>query len=64
MELVLVGEDIKMTRWGRSEVIEDATQGNVSPGESGGSGGESVVTEEPEGKMVEAKMARGLMERR
>jgi hypothetical protein len=38
----------------------------VSPetGESGGYGGESVVTKEPEGKMVEAKMARGLMERR
>jgi hypothetical protein len=39
--------------------MEDATQGKVSR-----FGGESVVTEEPEGKMVEAKMARGLMERR
>jgi hypothetical protein len=46
--------------------MEDATRGKVSPetGESGGSDGESLVTEEPEGKMVEAKMARGLMERR
>jgi hypothetical protein len=46
--------------------MEDATQGKVSPetGESGGYGGESVGTEEPEGKMVEAKTVRGLMERR
>jgi hypothetical protein len=31
MELVLVGEDTEMTRWGWSEVMEDATQGKVSP---------------------------------
>jgi hypothetical protein len=48
--------------------MEDAAQGKVSP-ETGGRGdgsygGEIAVTEEAEGKMVEAKTARGLMERR
>jgi hypothetical protein len=44
--------------------MEDATQGKVSPETGGVVALVMKVTEEPEGKMVEAKMARGLMERR
>jgi hypothetical protein len=44
--------------------MEDAAQGKVSSEIGGRRMVAMVVTEEPEGKMVEAKMARGLMERR